>query len=223
MGAIIKAGLSPEKPLIIRPPTGDYTYHTRNFHPMKLEVFQGLEQTVLNVKQPDEIKVNHGKRKRSNWFILDAHEKKYLKHGESSEDYHSSKRKSATKVIDAASPTETSTPNPSDNTSDGEEEDRKKAHTRKSGSETRLDHHDSEKKQQNEEQLEVEPKPWKERENELCFDALVKHGESSLSLEFINAYEYYSSVLNFIDRTRLDNGFRSCGNTHTYRSEELLL
>merc|ERR1719253_1795249 len=176
MGAIIKAGSSPEQPLIIKPPAGDYTYHTKNFHPMKLEVFRDLQQTVLNVKQPDEIKSNHGKRKRSNWFILDAQEKKYLKHGESSDDYHSSRKKSAIKAFVSTSSAETSKFNPLDNASDGEEEDSKKVHARKSGSKSMLNHHDSEKKQQQELQPEFESKSWKEKESKLCFDALVKHG-----------------------------------------------
>lgn len=104
MGAIIKAGSSPEKPLKFILPEHDFTYHTKNFHPMRLEVFETLVDTVSNAKQPDEIKA-HPKRKRSNWFILDAHEKTYLKHGDNAkdnDDHHASKRKSSATAASTA-------------------------------------------------------------------------------------------------------------------------
>ena len=94
MGAVIKAGTSPEQPLKFILPEHDFTYHTKNFHPMRLEVFENLEEVVSHVKQPDEIKSTGGKRKRSNWFILDAHEKKYLKH-DSSDEPHSRRKSTA--------------------------------------------------------------------------------------------------------------------------------
>ena len=149
---------------------------------MRLEVFAGLTETVLNAKQPDEIKAHHGKRKRSNWFILDAHEKKYLKHGESSEDHNSSKRKSATMSKETAaaaasataSATETTTtPNPTDS----EEEDVKKVHQPKSDMEPmRGGDHVSGKKEHQQPSV-IKPQKWKEREKKLFFDALDKHGE----------------------------------------------
>ncbi|KAL7552418.1 hypothetical protein ACHAWF_015659 [Thalassiosira exigua] len=157
MGAVIKAGGSPEKPLKFILPESDFTYHTRNFHPMRLEVFHALEESVMNAKQPDEIKVHAGKRKRSNWFILDAHEKKYLKHAETSEDHHSSKRKAATREVTVANP------------ESEEKEDHRNAH-HKSGEDVTPR---EEKKQL--------PQKWKEKEKKLFYQALDKHGKFFLS------------------------------------------
>jgi hypothetical protein len=91
MGAVVKAGSSPEKPLKFILPEHDLTYNTRNFHPMRLEVFQDLSEALSYTKQLDESKAYVNKnRKRSNWFILEAHEKNYIKQGD--DDYQSSKR-----------------------------------------------------------------------------------------------------------------------------------
>mmetsp|Transcript_30027 Transcript_30027/g.63697 ORF Transcript_30027/g.63697 Transcript_30027/m.63697 type:complete len:437 (-) Transcript_30027:2712-4022(-) len=149
---------------------------------MRLEVFAGLKESVSNAKQPDEAKAHHGRRKRSNWFILDASEKRFLKHGESSEgDHGSSKRKhqkeqqqnehlTSSTVMSKEDSTAMSTPNPTD----GEEDNNicKKVQRSKSGAaeSTRGDHHGKK-------QLPgVKPQKWKEKEKKLFLDALDKHG-----------------------------------------------
>ncbi len=92
VGATVKAGSSAEKPLKISIPDNDCTYHTKSFHPMKLEVFATLEETVLNAKHSDDAKKEH-KPRRSNWFILESSSRKYIKHREEKE--HHQKRKAA--------------------------------------------------------------------------------------------------------------------------------
>jgi hypothetical protein len=58
---------------------------------MQLEVFNNLETIALNSKHTGS---NH-RPKRSNWFILDASSRKYIKHHKDDKD-HVSKRKSGT-------------------------------------------------------------------------------------------------------------------------------
>lgn len=164
-GAVIKAGSSSEKPLKFVLPESDYTYHTINFHPLRLEVFEDLEVIVSHSKHSDDTR-SHNKRKRSNWFILDHHAKKYLKNDDD-HNHHSSKRKSATEESIAASAVEEDAP------SESEDEEPKKATTsrKKAGKES--------KKQQSA----SKPQKWKEKEKSLFFDALDKHGESLLFIE----------------------------------------
>jgi hypothetical protein len=90
VGATVRAGNSAEKPLEISIPDNDFTYRTKSFHPMKLEVFNNLEESVLNAKHTDEAKKEH-KSKRSNWFILDSASRKHLKHHD--KEHHHQKRK----------------------------------------------------------------------------------------------------------------------------------
>jgi hypothetical protein len=90
VGATIKPGDSPEKPLRFILPQRDYTFRTNSFHPMKIEVFNNLEAMALHSKHHEEVKA---KQKRSNWFILDASSRKYIKHHK---DEKESKRKAVT-------------------------------------------------------------------------------------------------------------------------------
>ena len=91
VGATVKAGSSTEKPLRISVPESDCTYHSKSFHPMKLEVFANLEESVLQTKHADDTKKEH-KPRRSNWFILESSSRKYIKNREEKE--HHQKRKS---------------------------------------------------------------------------------------------------------------------------------
>ena len=89
VGAVITEGTGPEDPIRISLPPGDYTYRTRSFHPMQLSAFDGLDEAVSHARQGDEASARHqGKRRRSNWFVLDAHEKRYLKHASGDDDHH---------------------------------------------------------------------------------------------------------------------------------------
>ena len=90
VGATVKAGTSAEKPLQISIPENDCTYHSKLFHPMKLEVFTNLEESVHNAKHSDDAKKEH-KPRRSNWFILESSSRKYIKHRDEKE--HHQKRK----------------------------------------------------------------------------------------------------------------------------------
>ena len=89
VGAVITEGTGPEDPIRISLPPGDYTYRTRSFHPMQLSAFDGLDEAVSHARQDDGASSRHqGKRRRSNWFVLDAHEKRYLKHASGDDDHH---------------------------------------------------------------------------------------------------------------------------------------
>ena len=175
MGAVIKAGSSPERPLKFILPESDFTYSTRLFHPMRLEVFKDLNEMVSNSKQRDDGKAHLRNRKRSNWFILDMHEKKYLKHGDINDDHHSFKRKlSATKA-----------PATDANSDDGDSSHIviKSKPTRvktnkleKSNSDVQGDREGGEK-HQNDEQQSHKPQKWKAKEKELFFHALNKFGK----------------------------------------------
>ena len=89
VGAVITEGTGPEDPIRISLPPGDYTYRTRSFHPMRLSAFEGLDEAVSHARQGDEATARpQGKRRRSNWFVLDAHEKRYLKHASGDDDHH---------------------------------------------------------------------------------------------------------------------------------------
>ena len=90
IGAIIKPGDSPEKPLRFLLPHTDYTYRTHQFHPMQMALFDNLETVALHAKHYEESK---SKPKRSNWFILDASSRKYIKHHKDDKD-NSQRRKS---------------------------------------------------------------------------------------------------------------------------------
>ena len=175
MGAVVKAGSGPERPLKFVLPESDFTYHSRNFHPMRLEVFKNLHEMVSNSKQRDDGKAHFSKRKRSNWFILDVHEKKYLRHGDINDDHHSSKRKfQATKA-----------PATDTNSDDGDSRynDIKSKPTRaktskldKGYSNVQRDR-EGDEKHQNDDQQSHKPQKWKAKEKELFFHALNKFGE----------------------------------------------
>ena len=184
MGAIIKAGSSPEKPLKFLLPQSDYTYHTQYFHPMRLEVFEALEETVLAAKQPDEIKAHTGKRKRSNWFILDAHEKKYLPSKDDDHHHHSKRSKKEAKESSAATESEEET---------HEDQPLKKVSRKKSSIKDTKDDAETPVREKDDDEDAAaasggkkkkerltpsgnKPQKWKAREKELFFDALDKHG-----------------------------------------------
>lgn len=177
MGAVIKAGSSPERPLKFILPESDFTYHTRNFHPMRLEVFKNLREMVLNLKQRDDGKAHLGKRKRSNWFILDAREKKYLRHGDIGDDHHSLKRNIEARKVSMT-----------DINSDDGDSNRnvvKPKPTRVKTIKADKVHSDVQgnregvQKHQNDEQQSHKPQKWKAKEKELFFHALNKFGELS--------------------------------------------
>ncbi|KAL7431088.1 hypothetical protein ACHAXM_002519 [Skeletonema potamos] len=90
VGATVKAGSSTEKPLQISIPDNDCTYHTKSFHPMKLEVFSNMEESVLHAKHSEDARKEH-KSRRSNWFILESNSRKYLKHRDEKEHHHKRK------------------------------------------------------------------------------------------------------------------------------------
>jgi hypothetical protein len=185
MGAVVKAGRSPEKPLKFILPEHDFTYHTRNFHPMRLEVFENLMETVSYAKHLDEAKSHAMKRKRSNWFILDAHEKKYLRHGESSEDHHSSKRKSSVTTAPMVAYADSS------DEDDPKHKNIKLKMKRDKTSKLESDVHDElDEEKQEEHQLNHKPQKWKATEKELFFNALEKYGKLSRSLHFMKSPKY---------------------------------
>lgn len=154
MGAVVKAGYSSEKPLKIFLPEHDLTYHTRNFHPMRLEVFQDVTEALLYAKQLDDSRAHANKnRKRSNWFILDAYEKKYL--GQGDDDHHSSKKKSVTVAPVAEA----------DISSDNDGRTRKKM---------KVERHDQCRNQK--------PQKWKMKEKELFLEGLEKYGHDWMAV-----------------------------------------
>ncbi|EJK62145.1 hypothetical protein THAOC_17257, partial [Thalassiosira oceanica] len=105
VGAVVTEGTGPEDPVRISLPPGDYTYRTRSFHPMGLAAFDGLDEAVSHARQGDESAGtrHQGKRRRSNWFVLDAHEKRYLKHAGGDDDHHHHHRGGKGKQPSAAS------------------------------------------------------------------------------------------------------------------------
>ncbi|KAL3810278.1 hypothetical protein ACHAXA_008646, partial [Cyclostephanos tholiformis] len=172
MGAVVKAGCSPEKPLKFLLPEHDFTYHTWNFHPMRLEVFKNLMETVSHAKHLDDVKSSHAaKRKRSNWFILDAHEKKYLRHGDISEDHHSSKRKTSATAASITVCTAAAAVDSSSDDDDPKQENIKLKVKRIKNSKDGLD-----QEKQEEQRLNHKPQKWKEKEKEMFLTALEKYG-----------------------------------------------
>ena len=181
MGAVVKAGCSPEKPLKFLLPEHDFTYHTRNFHPMRLEVFENLMETVSYAKHLDDVKSHAAKRKRSNWFILDAHEKKYLRHGDSSEDHHSSKRKTSATAASTAACAAAAAADSSSDDGDPKHKNIKLKVNRIKISNDGLDHEGHHEKQE-EQQQNHKPQKWKAKEKEMFFNALEKYGKFSRGL-----------------------------------------
>ena len=222
MGAVIKAGSSPERPLKFILPESDFTYSTRLFHPMRLEVFKDLNEMVSNSKQRDDGKAHLRNRKRSNWFILDMHEKKYLKHGDINDDHHSFKRKlSATKA-----------PATDANSDDGDSSHIviKSKPTRvktnkleKSNSDVQGDREGGEK-HQNDEQQSHKPQKWKAKEKELFFHALNKFGKLPTTCALNVASQFISNpIVTDFQRPRLVRCCWSRRNAYSYTSQELLL
>ena len=222
MGAVIKAGSSPERPLKFILPESDFTYHTRNFHPMRLEVFKNLNEMVSNTKQRDDGKAHPGKRKRSNWFILDVHEKKYLKHGDINDDHHhhhSLKRKLLG----------TKAPATDDNSDDGDSSHNvtkskptrvKTSKVDKGNPDTQGDREGGEKRQK-EEQQSQKPQKWKAKEKELFFHALNKFGKSTtFALNVVNHFHLLPTLISkyVCQRPRLVSCCWRCRNTNSYPS-----
>jgi hypothetical protein len=177
MGAVVKAGCGPEKPLKFILPEHDFTYHTRNFHPMRLEVFENLTETVSYAKYLDDTKSHTAKRKRSNWFILDAHEKKYLRYGDSSEDHHSLKRKSS---VTSASMAAYAVAAAEDSSSDDDDPKRKNIKSkvkRAKASKLESDVHGMVEDKYDEQHRNHKPQKWKTKEKEYFFNALEKYGK----------------------------------------------
>ena len=168
VGAIIKPGESPEKPLKFVLPQNDYTYRTHPFHPMQMEVLDNLEAVALNSKHHDEVK---SKPKRSNWFILDASSRKYIKHHKDDKE-QSLKRKSST-------------------LSDAEMED---VHLEKKVQRAA----DMSDVHANEEKKSAKAIKWKADEKKLFFEAVEKFGKLTFHLivfvqtdSFDNALKHY--------------------------------
>ena len=172
MGAVIKAGTSPEQPLKFILPEHDFTYHTKNFHPMRLEVFENLEEVVSHAKQPDESKSAGGKKKRSNWFILDAHEKKYLKHDSSDDHHHRRKSEAMDTISDDDAPMKVKRVKRSKEDDAEEEGGRKKQKTHKA-------------------------QKWKAREKDMLYEALDNHGHDWAAISEIMGTRTPTQVKNY--------------------------
>eukprot|EP00970_Alexandrium_tamarense_P000293 scaffold32_cov190-Alexandrium_tamarense.AAC.11 len=152
VGALIRPGDSPEKPLTFILPSNDYTYHTNAFHPMRLEVFDSLEPDEIHGKYMDDVKKD--RLKRSNWFILDASSRKYIKPNKDDKDHHSSAKLKA-----GAQP-------------DDDEEDEEPHINEKSVPASKKVKTDNEGKKP------VKAQKWTANEKKLFLEAVEKFGES---------------------------------------------
>jgi len=84
VGAVVTAGTSIEKPLHFSLPSDDHTFHTRHFHPMKREIFDGLINEEMDKNGTDSME---GKKKLSSKlkpslvtsFSLDASQRTFLR------------------------------------------------------------------------------------------------------------------------------------------------
>jgi hypothetical protein len=128
---------------------------------MRLEVFQDLAEALFYAKQLDESKAYANKnRKRSNWFILEANEKNYLKQGD--DDHQSSKRNLVTLTPSAES----------GNSSDEETPEHKNLKVKLA--EVVFCNQDDEKQGKFRNH---KPQKWKVKEKELFFGGLEKYGQ----------------------------------------------
>ncbi|KAL3782577.1 hypothetical protein HJC23_005280 [Cyclotella cryptica] len=163
IGATIKPGESPEKPLRFNLPESDYSFRTHQFHPMRLEVFNNLESIALHTKHHEE---TSKKQKRSNWFILDASSRKYIKQNKDDKENHASKRKSIT--LQNAEKEETSL-------STGQTEAAPKKVQRTADMEAV---HPSQPAASEEKKAPVKSQKWKTEEKKLFFEAVEKFGHN---------------------------------------------
>lgn len=213
VGAIVKVGNNPEKPLKFLLPSNDYTFHTKAFHPMRLEIFNSLDLNSISTKNPEEIKAKDKQKKISNWFILDASNRKFLKHSKE----ETLKRKSLP---------------PQDNV-DIEEEAAPKKVQRTSAAEsvhpdlladTPRDKEDEniidEKKHPN------KPQKWTTEEKNLFFDALDKYGEFLKHRRItccVQKQTHFINIFTSHNRPELGASFRSCGDKISLSNQELFL
>jgi len=82
VGAVITAGTSPEKPLVFKLPQGDNTFYTRNFHPMKRELFDDIDTDTGSYKRAKRLskgKPPPPKASVGTWFSLDKAERTFLR------------------------------------------------------------------------------------------------------------------------------------------------
>ena len=87
VGAIIQAGHNEEKPLVFYLPEHDFTYNTRNLHPMKQEILNSMtvdeEEAVsfLDDTSEDSKRAARPSRKRKQYtlFTLDPEQRKFLR------------------------------------------------------------------------------------------------------------------------------------------------
>lgn len=163
VGATIKPGESPEKPLRFILPEHDYSFRTHLFHPMRLDVFTHLETMALHTKHQEE---PSKKQKRSNWFILDASSRKYIKQNKDDKENHATKRKSVT--LQNAEKEETLTC-----TSQTEASPRKIQRTADLGVV-----HTSQPAASEEKKAPVKSQKWRAEEKKLFFEAVDKYGKA---------------------------------------------
>lgn len=85
VGATVEVGESEEKPVVFVLPKSDCTYATRLLHPLKREVFDGIELDPKmadyedDESPTDQVKWRNRKRGREPLFLLDDEQTKYLK------------------------------------------------------------------------------------------------------------------------------------------------
>lgn len=99
VGVVVEAGTSEDKPLVFLLPERDDTYFTRNFHPMKREIFDAMEINEViaadfdeddneDMKRPGRSR----KRPREPLFVLDSVQAKFLKNHDSTHAHISSNK-----------------------------------------------------------------------------------------------------------------------------------
>jgi hypothetical protein len=90
VGAVVLAGTSQEKPLVFLLPENDHTFHTRGFHPLKIEMFDSMNvdmnvlRAVADEESDDDEPPARGpgrprKRPREPLFLVDQEQRKFLK------------------------------------------------------------------------------------------------------------------------------------------------
>ena len=84
MGAVICAGISTEKPLIFKLPSNDNTFHTRHFHPMKMELLgsikddEALEVMAAEHKEEEDDDFLDQSSSLGTLFTVDPSQRKHL-------------------------------------------------------------------------------------------------------------------------------------------------
>ena len=140
-------------------------------------------ETVSYANHLDEAKSHVMKSKPNNWFILDAHEKKYLRHGDSSEHHHSSKQKSSVTSAPMVAYTDSAAVYTTSDEDHPKHKNIKLKMKRDKSSKLESDVHDElDEVKQEEEQQNHKPQKWKATEKDLFFSALEKYGKLFQSL-----------------------------------------